>query len=181
MKTIKWKGKKFSINRLWCYKNPFFGYGTRKLKTVKGIVIHNTGNKNDTAKANANYFLNNKKRYGGAHIVIDRNGIIYQCARLKDICFSVGGDKYKNTTPKYYNILNNVNTISIELCDIVDKEPSKKQIESTIAVISYIQKHCKNAKTICRHYDINGKPCPIYFIEETRWSKLLKTLKLNLK
>ena len=113
--------------------------------------------------------------------MIDRNGIIYQCARLKDICYSVGGESYKDTKPKYYNVLNNSNTISIELCDIVDKYPSLRQIESTIAVINYIQKYCKNAKTICRHYDINYKPCPIYFIDESRWKKFLKTLKLNSK
>ena len=176
---ITFQKRKFNVKRIWCFSNPFFSDRTRKKKKIKGIVIHNTGNKNDTAIANANYFKNviqTKKVYAGAHFIIDKQGVIVQCGRLKDNCNSVGGSKYYKTNPKFYNILTNYNTVSIELCDIVDSEPSKKQIESLKAVIHYIQKHCKNATTICRHYDINGKPCPKRYVDNEKWEKFLKKI-----
>ncbi len=179
MKTIKWNGKKFPVYRKWCYKNPFFSDGTRKKSAVKAIIIHNTGNVGDSALGNANYFNGgqaNKQTYAGAHIIIDRAGTIFQCGRMKDICHSVGGLKWNNTNPKYYRIINNTNSLSIELCDIVDKEPSSKQLEALRAVIHWVKKSCKNADLIIRHYDVNGKPCPKRYVDEKEWKKLLKKI-----
>lgn len=173
-KKVKYCGVTFTFNRLWCYSNPFFSKGKRKKKNVIGIVIHNTGNERDRAVSNAKYFLNNKERYAGAHFVIDKQGIIYQCGRLKDICHSVEGACYSREL--FYRTLNNANTISIELCDIVNTDISKAQLEALKCVIHYVRKYCKNANIICRHFDINGKKCPVHYLEEKKWKIFKKEI-----
>lgn len=173
-KKVKFGGVAFAFNRLWCYSNPFFSKGKRKKKNVSGIVIHNTGNERDRAISNAKYFLNNKERYAGAHFVIDKQGIIYQCGRLKDICHSVEGACYSREL--FYRTLNNTNTISIELCDIVKSDVSKAQLEALKCVIHYIRKYCKNANIICRHFDINGKKCPVHYLDEKKWKAFKKEI-----
>lgn len=176
---ITYKKNKFKVNRLFCRDNPFFlDYPTnRKKSKVKGIVIHNTGNAgDDTAKANANYFKNQHGTWCGAHFIIDRKGIIYQCARLNEVCCAVGGKKYAGTKPDYYQILTNTNTVSIELCGIVDNEPTLQQLESTRAVIHYIRKYCKNADLLVRHFDVNGKPCPKNYLDSKKWDKFKKSI-----
>ena len=152
------------------YEKIAFFCAKRKLKraNVRYIPIHNTGNKGrDTAYANANYFYNNKKVYAGAHFIIDLDGIIYQSGRLSDACYSVGGNKYENCYKTgggtYFGKCNNYNQVSIELAGIVDNKPTAKQIAATRAVIEYIQKYCRKAKTIIRHFDVTGKDCPHRF------------------
>lgn len=161
--------KIYIIHRYFASDNVFF-CAKRKLKRakVRYIPIHNTGNKGrDTAYANANYFYNNKKVYAGAHFIIDLDGIIYQSGRLSDACYSVGGNKYENCYKTgggtYFGKCNNYNQVSIELAGIVDNKPTAKQIAATRAVIEYIQKYCRKAKTIIRHFDVTGKDCPHRF------------------
>lgn len=175
VKTFKAKDrKKYKLHRMWAYTNPWFcDKGKIKKKNVKYIVIHNTGNHGkDKSEANANYLRNNKARYAGAQFIIDYDGKIVQCGRLKDACYAVGGDKYTNTKGgKYYKKCTNYNSISIELAGIVDNYPSKKQRQATKAVIEYIQKYCPNAKKIIRHWDVTGKDCPQRFAGVTTSKK----------
>lgn len=161
-KVIKYKKKKYTINRLWCYDNIYFGI-PKMAKKQNTIVVHNTGGSQDRAVNTAHYFKTNKGRYAGAHFVIDEKGTIYQCGRLKDVCYSVGGwYEHKAGGGKYYNKVTNYNSISIELNGITDNEPTKKQIESLKAVIHYIKKH-RPIVRIIRHYDVNNKPCPLIY------------------
>ena len=52
----------------------------------------------------------------------------------------------------------------------VNKFPSEKQKKKVIKLIKYIRKHCPNAKTIIRHYDVNGKQCPLLYVkDEAKW------------
>lgn len=76
---------------------------------------------------------------------------------------------------KYYNILNNTNTVSIELCSSTYEEPyNRKQIKRTKKLIKYIRRKCPNIKYIARHYDINGKCCPATLITPARWKQFVK-------
>ena len=175
------------MKKILCNKNIFFcSQIKRKRSQVKGIVIHYTGNKDDTAIANANYFKNNNERYAGAHFVIGVDGNIIKCGNLNDVCWSVGNDMREHKVPnsgKYYGDYGNSNTVSIELCDIVDNFPTTKQINSTIKVIKYIRRHCKNAKLIMRHWDVNGKHCPatMCYLNNKEWKKFVSKLKIGLK
>ena len=54
----------------------------RSRSSVKYIVIHYTGNKGDTAKANASYFATSNARQAGAHFFVDKKGDVYKSVNM---------------------------------------------------------------------------------------------------
>lgn len=135
--------------------------GKRSVDKVKYIVIHYTGNKGDTAKGNCNYFKNGNTRYAGAHFFVDQYGNTIQSVPMGLTAWSVGGFfTQAGGAGKYYQRCLNSNSVSIELCDCATKDPSTKMIKAVKALIGHIQDTCPNAKTIIRHWDVNGKQCP---------------------
>lgn len=168
------------IHKLQAKKISYDSNKKRKRKNVNYIVIHNTGNKGDTAKNNATYFAKTNTRQAGAHFFVDQKGEIWRSILMNRIAWAVGGAKYENTEgAKYYGKCTNANSISIELCDIVDKEPSAAMIKSVKWLIKYIQRYCPNAKTIIRHWDITGKDCP--HIMSGKNNKVWKNFKKKFK
>lgn len=146
------------INKLLA-KSISYG-GKRDLATVKYIVIHYTGNKGDTAENNAKFFATSNTRKAGAHFFVDKNGTIYKSVNINRTAWAVGG-KYSlsNGAGTYYGKCTNTNSVSIELCDCC-QETNWEQMKATRQLVTYIQKKCPNAKTIIRHWDVNGKDCP---------------------
>lgn len=136
-------------------------FGTeRALTEIKYIVIHFTGNKGDTAENNGKYFATSNTRQSGAHFFVDKQGKICRSIRLNKIAWSVGGFFTKeNGAGTYYQKCTNANSVSIELCDCL-KGASWEQMKATSLLVQYIQRKCPNAKTIIRHWDVNGKQCP---------------------
>ncbi len=150
--------------------------GTRSLDSVKYIVIHYTGNKGDTATANANYFKNSNTRSAGAHYFVDRKGTVVQSVPLNRVAWSVGGFfTQSGGAGSYYKKCTNANSVSIELCDVADKDPSAAQIKAVKSLVAQIRKKCPNAKTIIRHWDVNGKECPARMAGKgnAKWSAFL--------
>ena len=139
--------------------------GLRKLESIKYLVFHYTGNKGDTAENNAKYFHNNVVGTS-AHYFIDRSGAIYKSVNLTRIANAVGKDYRSGRVgeAKYYGKCMNTNSVSIELCDCVDKAPSWEQMQSARLLVQRIQKNCPNAKNVIRHWDVNGKACPVRMI-----------------
>ena len=136
-------------------------YGNKRdLSLVKYIVIHYTGNKGDTAKNNADYFATGNTRAAGAHFFVDKQGEIWKSINMNRIAWAVGGFYSKNNgAGSYYQKCTNTNSVSIELCDCCT-ETNWEQMKATRQLVQYIQKKCPNAKTIIRHWDVNGKQCP---------------------
>lgn len=139
-------------------------FGTeRALTEIKYIVIHFTGNKGDTAENNGKYFATSNTRQAGAHFFVDKKGKICRSIRMNKIAWSVGGFFTKeNGAGAYYQKCTNANSVSIELCDCL-KGASWEQMKATSLLVQYIQRKCPNAKTIIRHWDVNGKQCPAPF------------------
>ena len=153
--------------------------GTRALSAVKYIVIHYTAGNGDTAIAECNYFKNGNTRSAGAHFFVDQTGACYQSIPINRSAWSVGGFYTKaNGAGSYYNICTNFNSVSIELCDNLKKDPSAKQIAATKTLVKYIQSQCPNAKTIIRHWDVNGKCCPARMVgtNNTKWNSFKKAI-----
>ena len=140
-------------------KSVSFG-GTRDLNKVLYIVIHYTGNDGDTAKNNADYFATSNTREAGAHYYVDKEGGVAQSVKLNRTAYAVGG-KYSisNGAGSYYGKCTNANSVSIELCDC-RTDTNWEQMKATRQLIQRIRKQCPNAKTIIRHWDVNGKDCP---------------------
>lgn len=148
-------------------------YGAKRdKKNVRYIVIHYTGVKGDTAVEEASYFAHGNTRAAGAHFFVDRSGNVVKSIPMNYTAWSVGGKKYPGTKgAKFYGICRNSNSVSIELCDIADKQPSDKQTAATRNLVKYIKKECPNAKYIIRHYDVTGKSCPATMISPTAWTQ----------
>lgn len=146
----------------------------RSLNSIKYIVIHYTGNKGDTAKGNTTYFATSNTRQAGAHFFVDKSGEIYKSVNMNRIAWAVGG-KYStsNGAGSYYGKCNNSNSVSIELCDCIT-DTNWEQKVATRNLVKYIQKHCPNAKTIIRHWDVNGKSCPAPMVgkKNEKWKRL---------
>ena len=153
--------------------------GERSLASVKYIVIHYTGNNGDTAKNNADYFHNGNTRQAGAHFFVDQNGKVYQTIDMKRTAWSVGGFfTQDNGAGRYYRTCTNANSVSIEMCDCAKKDPSAPMILAIKQLGQYIQNACPNAKTIIRHWDVNGKSCPARMTgtNNSRWASLKKKI-----
>ena len=156
-------------------------YGKRRAKTsVRGIVIHNTGNSGDTAKNNVWYFskrAGTNMRSAGAHFFVDQEGKIGRSIPMNRSAYSVGNPGGTYAPGAFYEILNNSNTVSIELCDIMTKAPSQAMIRSVKILIKYIRAYCPNATEIVRHYDIVKKDCPHRFVADSAaWQTFRKEI-----
>lgn len=155
-------------------------YGSkRKLSKIKYIVIHYTGNKGDTAENNAKFFATSNTRQAGAHFFVDKQGEIWRSIPMNLIAYAVGGlYSNKNDAGSYYGKCTNTNSVSIELCDLVSGSPSWEQMVAVRQLVQYIQKKCPNAKTILRHWDVNGKACPVTMVgkENREWIHLYNYL-----
>ena len=147
--------------------------GLRTHGKVEGIVIHYTGNKSDTAKNNADFFATGNTRSAGAHIFIDGKGLSARSIPLDRVAYSVGNPKGAYKRGAYYTMLNNTNTVSIELCDLVGHGVTDLQRRTLVKVVKWLKKQCPNIKYIVRHYDIVQKQCPPYYIEhKDKWLSL---------
>lgn len=150
-------------------------YGSkRNLNDVKYIVIHYTGNKGDTAENNAKYFANANTRQAGAHFFVDKQGEVWKSVKMERTAWAVGGlYSTANGAGSYYEKCTNNNSVSIELCDCVDGT-NWEQMKATKQLVEYIQEKCPNAKTIIRHWDVNGKACPAPMIgtSNEKWNRL---------
>ena len=147
--------------------------GTRALSSIKYIIIHYTAGNGDTAIAECNYFKNGNTRSAGAHFFVDQFGACYQSIPLNRTAWSAGVFYTSaNGAASYWGKCTNANSVSIELCDNLNKDPSAKQIAATKTLVAYIKSQCPNAQTIIRHWDVAGKACPARMIgtNNAKWN-----------
>lgn len=139
-----------------------------KLRRVNGIVIHYTANPGTDALANRNYFESRKnvpdkiENKVSSHFIIGLDGTIIQCIPLNEISYASNN--------------RNSDTISVECChpDSSGKF-SKKTYNSLIKLAGWLcsKFEIKNSQII-RHYDVTGKLCPLYYVENNDKWKILK-------
>lgn len=157
-------------------------YGNKRSPlSVEYIPIHYTGNKGDTAKGNANFFATSNTRQAGAHFFVDKSGEIWSSVPMDRIAYAVGGLYSKDGgAGTYYGKCTNANSVSIELCDCM-KDVSWEQMLAVRKLVKYIQKKCPNAKTIIRHWDVNGKTCPAPMVgkDNPKWKHLHNKIMYN--
>ena len=139
-----------------------------KLIEVNNIVIHYVGNPGTTAQNNRDYF-NKSDTEVCSHFVIGLEGEIIQCVPL---------DEKSNASNN-----RNLDTISIEVCHPDDSGKfTDASYESLVKLTAWL---CDNsglkAKDVIRHYDITGKECPKYFVDnESEWKNFLEDVKQEL-
>lgn len=140
-----------------------------KLVEINNIVVHYTGNPSSTAQNNRDYF-NKPDTDVCSHFVIGLDGEIIQCVPLDE----------KSAASNNRNL----DTISIEVCH---PDSSGKFNDATYAsLVKLTAWLCDNsglkAKDVIRHYDITGKVCPKYFVDnQSAWEDFLEDIKQELK
>ena len=151
-------------------------YGAkRSTSNIKYIVIHYTSNDGDTDENNGNYFKNNVVS-ASAHYFVDDDSIT-QSVPDNYVAWSVGGNKYSNCVTtgggKFYGKATNNNTLNIEICDDVKNGvvyPSQATIENVIAFTKIkMAEYNIPASNVIRHFDVTGKSCPAYWVDNTKW------------
>lgn len=151
--------------------------GLRLKKNIIGVALHWTEGSHDTAQNECDFFATGNDRYAGAHIFIDRAGKIGLSIPLKYTAWSVMSRSY--TSGAYDGILDNTNTVSIELCGCNDGKGNGlpmtfEQGDALYEVLRWVKKQCPNVKHFVRHYDIKRKPCPKYYVDHPEYWKQLK-------
>ena len=149
-----------------------------ELKRIKGVVVHYTANPGTDAIDNRNYFNNlpkiNKgkknKTYASSHFVIGLEGQIVQCIPLEEIAYASNE--------------RNKDTVSIECCH-PDKSGkfNKATYRALKELVLYLCiKYDLKAEDVIRHYDVTGKACPLYYVEnEDKWTSFLAEIENELK
>jgi len=151
--------------------NPKNYGGSRSTGNIKYIVIHYTANDGDKAVNNGNYFKNNVVK-ASAHYFVDDTTIV-QSVPDNYVAYSVGGSKYRNGGGRLYRVANNSNTLSIELCDTVKNGQVMASTATINRALNLVRQKMKqygiSKSNVIRHYDVNGKPCPQYWVNDSRW------------
>lgn len=139
--------------------------GSRPTSNIKYIVIHYTANDGDTDENNANYFKNNVVG-SSAHYFVDDDSAT-QSVPDDYIAYHCGAKRYKH--PK----CRNSNSIGIEICDDLKNGvvyPSAKTISNTLELVDHLMKKYSIPKeNVIRHYDVTGKHCPAYWVNNAKW------------
>lgn len=128
---------------------------------ITGIVIHYTANPGSTAQNNRDYFNGLQDGHGesvSSHFVVGMDGEIVQCVPTWEIAYA-SNDR-------------NHDTVSIECCHPDESGKfTKETYKSVVQLTAFLcKKYDLTEKDVIRHYDVTGKNCPKYFVEnEEAW------------
>ncbi len=143
------------------------------LKRVKGIVVHYTANPQTTAKNNRSYFeglATKGTTYASSHFIVGLEGEILQCIPLNEI--------------SYASNERNEDTISIECCHPDSTgEFNQDTYNSLVSLTAALCKEFRlDTEDVIRHYDVTGKQCPLYYVDnEEAWISFKKDVANALK
>lgn len=140
-----------------------------KLDSINDIVIHYVGNPGVSAQNNRNYFAQDTTEVC-SHLIVGLDGEVIQCVPLDEKSAASNN--------------RNSDTISIEVCH---PDESGKFNDSTYdSLVKLTAWLCKTFKldenNVIRHYDVTGKECPLYYVENPdAWKDFLKDIDTKLK
>ena len=150
------------------YSRP--GIATNK---ITGIVVHYTANPGATAMNNRDYFEGLKDSHitkASSNFVVGLEGEIVQCVPTWEIAYASNS--------------RNIDTVSIECCHPDETGIfNKKTYQSMVDLCAWLcLKFDLDENDVIRHYDVTGKICPKYFVEnEDAWRKFKSDIGTKLK
>ena len=140
-----------------------------RLRDIQNIVIHYVGNPGTTAQQNHDWYENPESEVS-SHFLVGLKGEVIQCIPL---------DEYSSASNH-----RNGDTISIEVCH-PDKSGkfSGSAYTSLVRLTAWLLDKCGlDAEDVIRHYDITGKECPRYYVQnEDSWFAFLDEVALAVK
>lgn len=135
------------------------------LEQIHGIVIHYTANPGTSAQQNRDYFEGLKDSQAtsvSSHFVVGLEGEIIQCIPSSEIAYASNE--------------RNEDTLSIEVCHPDDTgEFTRESYDALVHLTAWLcGKFDLAVGNVIRHYDVKGKPCPLYYVEhEDAWKQFL--------
>ena len=135
--------------------NPYSRPGT-ETEEITGIVIHYTANPGSTAQNNRDYFNGLKDSHeteASSNFIVGLDGEIIQCVPTWEMAYASNS--------------RNIDTVSIECCH--PDETGKFTDETYQSLVQLTAWLCVKFNLtqdqVIRHYDVTGKNCPKYFVE----------------
>lgn len=156
-------------------KNPYSRPGEKR-REIRDIVIHYVANPGSTASGNRKYFNDLAKQTGtsktsaSSHFIVGLEGEIVQCIPLDEVA--------------YANYPRNADTVSIEVCHPDSTgEFNEATRQSLVKLTAWLgQELDLTERHVIRHYDVIGKNCPKFYVEdEDAWNALKKEIKKTRK
>lgn len=159
------------IKEMLITPNPY-SRPQKKIGQIKNIVIHWIGNAGTTAENNAKYFDGLKVGkinaagnyiYASSHYIIGNDGVVVRCVPEGEVAYHASD-------------ANNY-SIGVEIChpDWTGK-PTDTAYKVLVKLLVELCRKYKLEPTqaIIRHYDVTGKICPKYFVEDEGAFKSLR-------
>ena len=135
--------------------NEYSRPGT-EVEKIRGIVIHYTANPGSTAMDNRNYFEGLKDSHetkASSNFVVGLEGEIVQCVPTWEVAYASNS--------------RNIDTVSIECCHPDETGRfNDATYQSMVKLCAWLcMKFDLTSEDVIRHYDVTGKNCPKYFVE----------------
>lgn len=159
-------------------KNKYSRVG-KPLNKVWGIVVHYVGVNNQKPEDTVAYFESLKTGklgiYASAHYVIGTDGNGIQCIPDDEVAYHCGSKEYKPGIVEKLSQYPNYTTIGIEMCH-TSKGFTKETVDTATKLIAQLMNEYNlTINDVYRHYDITGKNCPRFFVEnKTEWDEFRK-------
>lgn len=126
------------------------------LEEVKGIVVHYTANPGTSAIQNREYFEGLAKSHtthASSHFIIGLDGEIVQCIPCNEIAYASNERNY--------------DTIAIECCiEGDDGKFNEATYNTLVELVTWLMgRYNLTSADVIRHYDVTGKICPKYYVD----------------
>lgn len=157
--------------------------GKRDAKDIRYLVYHYTGNDGDHDTGNAEYYRDHIVE-SSAHYFVDDDSITRSVDDLH-IAWAVGGKMWRDCAQtgggKLHGIVTNANSLSIEMCDTRRDgtyNVTDATAENALALGRMLMKKYNiPIERVVRHFDVTGKHCPAYFMDNDKWEAFKERLK----
>lgn len=137
------------------------------LEQVDALVIHYVGNPGTTAQANRDYFeslqAGTDQVFASAHFIVGLEGEVLQCIPMDEWA--------------YASNQRNADSLGIEVCHpdetgVFSQTTYDRLVELTAFLCGQLE--LEPDKDVIRHYDVSGKACPKFYVEnEADWEAFL--------
>ena len=152
------------VTKDYIVKNPY-SRPDKPLTKINAVVIHYVGNPGSSARANRNYFNNlalTHETCASSHFVVGLEGEVIACVPLTEVAYA-SNDR-------------NGDTVAIEVCHPDESgEYAPATYDRVVELAAWL---CETfaltpGEDVIRHYDVTGKICPKFYVENpAAWETL---------